>query len=57
MKATADSLTAENEATAQREMQAKKGKLEDELQKEIYSKHGVKTDKEKQLDEAYRNLL
>ena len=57
LSAAADNVTAEKEATAQREMQKEKEKLEADLQKEIYSKHGVKTDKEKQLDEAYSKLL
>lgn len=56
-KAAGDSIASENEAKAQKEMQKAKEKAEAELQKEIHSKHGVKTDKEKQLDEAYSNLL
>lgn len=57
MNALAEHTTAENEAKAQKEMQEEKERLEAELQKEIYSKHGVKTDKEKQLDDAYSKLL
>lgn len=57
LTALADDITADNEAKAQREMQKEKEKAEAELQQEIYSKHGVKTDKEKQLDEVYSKLL
>lgn len=57
LTALADHITADNEAKAQREIQKEKEKVEAELQQKIYSKHGVKTDKEKQLDEAYSKLL
>lgn len=57
LSAAADNITAEKEAEAQREMQKEKEKAEAKLQQEIYSKQGVKTDKEKQLDEAYSKLL
>lgn len=56
-KAAGDSVAAENEAKAQREMQKEKEKAEAELQQEIYSKHGVKTDKEKERDEALGGML
>jgi len=32
-------------------------KLSDELQEKIYGKRGLKTEREKQLDEAYSKLL
>src|SRR5690625_3142553 len=57
LKEAGESIAAENEAKAQKEMQKAKEKAEAKLQKEIHSKHGVKTDKEKQLDEAYSKLL
>ena len=56
-KAAGDSVAAENEAKAQRELQKKKEELESDLQKEVYSKHRVKTDKEKELNNAYSKLL
>lgn len=52
-----ESIVAENEANAQRELQEEKERLEAELQSKIYSKHNVKTDKEKQRDEALSKLL
>lgn len=57
LKEAGESIAAENEAKAQKEMQEAKEKSEVELQKEIHSKHGVKTDKEKQLDDAYSKML
>lgn len=53
----AESIREENEANAQRELQEEKERLEAELQSKIYSKHNVKTDKEKQRDEALSSLL
>lgn len=55
--ALADHITADNEAKAQREMQKEKEKAEAELENEIYSKYNVKTDNEKQIDEALGELL
>src|SRR5690625_4883231 len=52
-----ESIKAEKEAEAARELQKEKERLEAELQKTIYSTHGVKTDKEKQRDEALSKLL
>lgn len=56
-KAAGDSIAAEKEAEAQREMQKEKEIAEAELQQEIYSKHGVKTDEQLAEDEAYSNML
>lgn len=53
----AEHIEEENEREAQREMEKEKQRLEDELQSTIYSKHNVKTDKEKQRDEALSKLL
>lgn len=53
----AEKIQAEKEAEAQREFKKESQKLSDELQKTIYGKHGVKTERQKQLDEAYSNLL
>lgn len=57
MNAFSDHVQEENEAKAQQEYEEQKAKAEEKLQKEIYSKHGVKTDKEKQQDEALGKLL
>lgn len=56
-KSTAESITAENEAKAEKEMKKAREKAEAELQKDIHSKHNVKTDKEKSLDDAYSKML
>lgn len=53
----AEKIQAEKEAEAQREFKKENQKLSDELQDKIYGKHGVKTERQKQLDEAYSNLL
>ena len=57
MNAFSEHIQLENEAKAQKELQKEKQKLEADLQKEIYSKHNVKTDKEKERDEALSSLL
>ena len=57
MSKVADSIKTENEAEAQREFNKQKAKADEELQKEIYSKHGVKTDKEEETDQLLGNML
>ena len=57
MNAFSEHIQSENEAKAQKELQKEKEKLEAELQKEIYSRHNVKTDKQKERDEALSSLL
>jgi hypothetical protein len=57
MRAAADSLTAENEKKAKREFAEQKAKAEKELEKQIYSKHGVKTEKQLKEEAAYKSLL
>ena len=57
MGAVADNIKTEKEAEAQREFEEQKAKAEKELQKEIYSKHNVKTDEQKKQDGAYKGLL
>ncbi|MDU5081994.1 hypothetical protein [uncultured Tissierella sp.] len=57
MGAVADNNEAEKEAEAQREFKKQKAKAEEKLQKEIYSKHNVKTDKEIEEEEAYKGML
>ena len=53
----AEKIREEKEAEAQREFKKESRRLADELQKTIYGKHGLKTEREKQLDEAYGKLL
>src|SRR5690625_2214408 len=48
MNALSDHVQADNEAKAQQEFEKQKAKVEEELQKEIFSKHNVKTDKQKE---------
>ena len=57
MGAVADNIKTEKEAEAQREFEEQKAKAEKEPQKEIYSKHNVKTDEQKKQDGAYKGLL
>lgn len=57
MKASGEHTKVENETNAQREMQKAKEKAEAELQKEIYSKYGIKTDEQQAKDEALGNML
>ena len=47
----------EKKAKAQRELQEAKEKADAELQKEVFEKHGVKTDKQQADDEALRSML
>lgn len=53
----AEKIREEKEAEAEREFEKERQKLSDELQDKIYGKHGVKTERQKQLDEAYSKLL
>ena len=57
MRAVADSIKAEKEAEAQREFTKQKAKADEELQKEIYKKHNVKTDKQLEEEAAYKSML
>ena len=56
MGAVADNIK-EKEAEAQREFKKQKAKADEELQKEIYSKHNVKTDKQVEEEAAYKSML
>lgn len=47
----------EKKEKAQIELEKAKQKADAELQKEIFEKHGVKTDKQQALDDAYSKLL
>lgn len=53
----AEKIREEREAEAEREFKKESQKLSDELQDKIFGKHGVKTERQKQLDEAYGKLL
>src|SRR5699024_2155419 len=50
-------MQKEKEKEAQREYERQKEEAEAELQQEIYSKHGMKTDKEKAIDEDLKKML
>ena len=57
MSKAAEDIKADKEAEAQRELRKAKAKAEAQLQKEIYSKHNVKTDKEEETDQLLGNML
>lgn len=57
MRAAADNITLENEKKAKRELAEQKAKADEELEKQIYSKHNVKTDKQIKEEAAYKSLL
>ena len=57
MGAVADNIKTEKEAEAQREFKKQKAKADEELQKQIYSKHNVKTDKQIKEEAAYKSML
>jgi len=57
MGAVADNIKTEKEAAAKAEFEKLKAKQEAELEKQIYSKHGVKTEKQLKEEAAYKSLL
>ena len=57
MSGLSEQIDTEKKANAQRELQKAKEKADAELQKEIYSKHHVKTDEEEAKDNSYRSML
>lgn len=57
MSGLSEQVEAESQEEAERELRKQKAKADEELQKEIYSKHGVKTTKEIETDEALGNML
>ena len=57
MSKAAEDIKADKEAEAQREFKKQKEKADKELQKEIYNKHGVKTDKQIEEEAAYKSML
>lgn len=57
MIAAGKSIAKDNEAAAKAEFAEQKAKAEKELEKQIYSKHGVKTEKQLKEEAAYKSLL
>ena len=57
IKGLADKLEAEDKEKAEAELRKAEAKQKEELQKEIYSKHNVKTDKQIEEEEAYKSML
>lgn len=57
LSAAAKSATEEKEKKANKEFAEQKAKAEKELEKQIYSKHGVKTEKQLKEEAAYKSLL
>ena len=57
MSGLSEHIDKEKKEKAQIELEKAKQKADAELQKEIYEKHGVKTDKEQADDEALRSML
>jgi hypothetical protein len=57
LRAAAEKISQEREAKANKEFAEQKAKAEKELEKQIYSKHGVKTEKQLKEEAAYKSLL
>lgn len=57
MGALSDRIKTEKKAEAQREFEKQKAKADEELQKEIYSKYGVETEKQLKEEAVYKSLL
>ena len=57
MTAAGKSIAKDNEAAAKAEFEKLKAKQEAELEKQIYSKHGAKTEKQLKEEAAYKSLL
>jgi len=57
LRAAAEKTMDEKKAKAERELAEQKAKADAELQKEIFEKHGVKTDKQLKEESAYKSLL
>ena len=57
MTAAAETIAKDNEAAAKAEFEKLKAKQEAELEKQIYSKHGAKTEKQLEEEKMYRSLL
>ena len=57
MTAAAETIAKDNEAAAKAEFEKLKAKQEAELEKQIYSKHGAKTEKQLEEEKIYKSLL
>lgn len=57
LTAAAETIAKDNEAAAKAEFKKLKAKQEAELEKQIYSKHGAKTEKQIEGEEAYKSML
>lgn len=57
LTAAAETIAKDNEAAAKAEFEKLKAKQEAELEKQIYSKHGAKTEKQIEEEAAYKSLL
>jgi hypothetical protein len=57
LRAAAEKISQEREAKANKEFAEQKAKADKELEKQIYSKHGVKTEKQLKEEAAYKSLL
>ncbi|MGI6226613.1 MAG: hypothetical protein ACOYJ1_10190 [Peptococcales bacterium] len=57
MTAAGKTIAKDNEAAAKAEFEKSKAKQEAELEKQIYSKHGAKTEKQIEEEAAYKSLL
>lgn len=57
MKKLADNVEEDNQLKAEQEYQEELAKAEKELEKTINQKHNVKTNEEKNIDNALRNML
>ena len=57
MSGLSEQVDKEKKEKAQIELQKAKEKADAELQKEIFEKHGVKTDEEQAKDNSYRSML
>lgn len=57
MSGLSEQVEAESQEKAQREFNKQKEKADKELQKEIYLKHNVKTDKQIEEEDSYKEML
>ena len=57
LRAAGEKIRQEKEAKAKKELAEQKAKAEKELEKQIYSRHGVKTEKQLKEEAAWKSLL
>ncbi len=57
LRAAGEKIRQEKEAKAKKELAEQKAKAEKELEKQIYSRHGVKTEKQLEEEAAWKSLL